>query len=129
MAPARSLMRVRIFWSLLGLTFADEIPALQQIVINGGSFYGGVASSPIDGGYLYFCPTGGPLYAYSYGLDGNGNPLFSLAGQIQTTPTNLACNGNPVITSLNGQAGTGVVSSSSFRVLKRTNMMALGLAV
>jgi hypothetical protein len=88
---------------------ADDQVALQQIPVSGGSFYGGVGSSPIDGGYLYFCPTGGPLYAYSYGLTGNGSPQFTLAGQIQTS-TALACNGNPVVTSLNGQSGTGVVS-------------------
>ncbi|KAE9372823.1 hypothetical protein N431DRAFT_339089, partial [Stipitochalara longipes BDJ] len=93
-----------------------RMAALQQITIAGGSFYGGVASSPIDGGYLYFCPTGGPLYAYSYGLDGNGNPKFTLAGQIQTSPSNLACNGNPTVTSLNGQSGTGVVWLSDVNV-------------
>ena len=100
------------FLNFISIRFTNQMIALQQIVIPGGSFYGGVASSPIDGGYLYFCPTGGPLYAYSYGLDGNGNPLFTVAGQIQGTTTNFACNGNPTVTSLNGQAGTGVVSSS-----------------
>ena len=89
------------------------VAALQQITIAGGSFYGGVASSPLDGGYLYFCPTGGPLYAYSYGLSSSGSPEFTLAGQIQLSPSNLACNGNPVVTSLNGEAGTGVVSRAS----------------
>ncbi|KAF8848127.1 hypothetical protein BDZ45DRAFT_754182 [Acephala macrosclerotiorum] len=79
---------------------------LQQIVISGGKFYGGVGSYPGEGGYLYFCPTGGPLYAYSYSLDRSGNPLFTLAGQ---GGSGLACTGNPTVTSLNGQAGTGVV--------------------
>jgi hypothetical protein len=111
--------------------YTDWETALQQITVSGGSFYGGVGSSPIDGGYLYFCPTGGPLYAYSYGLDGNGNPHFTPAGQIQTSPTTLACNGNPVVTSLNGQPGSGVVSrfSTISFVLNGTNLMLPGLAV
>jgi hypothetical protein len=94
--------------SLFSSGYANKEAALQQIPIAGGSFYGGVGSSPIDGGYLYFCPTGGSLYAYSYGLDGNGNPLFTLAGQVSGT-TPFACNSNPTVTSLNGLSGSGVV--------------------
>jgi hypothetical protein len=43
----------------------------------------------------------------------------------------LACNGNPVVTSLNGQPGSGVVSrfSTISFVLNGTNLMLPGLAV
>lgn len=85
---------------------ANKDATLQQIATSSGSFYGGVGSYPLEGGYLYFCPTGGPLFAYSYGLDSNGNPQFTLAG---TGPSGMSCIGNPTITSLNGKAGTGVV--------------------
>lgn len=78
---------------------------LQQIQLS-GKFYGGVGSYPGEGGYLYACPTGGPLYVYSYSLDRSGNPLFTLAGQ---GGSGLACTGNPTVTSLNGQPGSAVV--------------------
>ena len=84
--------------------------AIQQITVE-PSFFGGVASYPGEGGYLYFCPTSGTgLRAYSYGLDSAGMPLFTLAGR---GPSGGACNGNPTITSLNGQPGTAVVSPLS----------------
>jgi hypothetical protein len=90
-------------------TCADMEIALQQIgPLTSGSFYGGVASYPLEGGYLYFCPTGGPLYAYKYGLNQTtGRPQFSFAG---SGGTGLACNGNPTITSNNGKPGSAVVS-------------------
>lgn len=83
--------------------------ALQQIQTASGSFFGGIASYPLQGGYIYFCPTGGPLQAWSYGLNTtNGNPLFTLAGTAATT--GLACSGMPTVTSFNNQPGTAVVS-------------------
>lgn len=54
-----------------------------------------------------FCPTNGPLYAYSYKVDGNGNPSFVLAGQSDMV---FAGQTVPTVTSLNGKAGTGIVS-------------------
>ncbi|KAK3941806.1 hypothetical protein QBC46DRAFT_429062, partial [Diplogelasinospora grovesii] len=84
--------------------------SLQQIAISSASFFGGVGSYPLEGGYLYFCPSGGTnggiLYAYKFGLDANGNPVFTQAG---TGGSGFACNSNPTVTSFNGQPGTGVV--------------------
>ncbi|KUJ06410.1 uncharacterized protein LY89DRAFT_412163 [Mollisia scopiformis] len=65
----------------------------------------GVASYPAEGGYIYFAPSAGPLYAYSFGMCG-GVPCFTLAGQ---TAMIFAGRGAPTVTSLNGKAGSGIV--------------------
>jgi hypothetical protein len=80
---------------------------LQKIDYTSGSFFGGVASYPLEGGYIYFVPTSGSLVCYKFGLGSDGKPLFTLAG---TSAMTFAGKGVPTVTSYNGQAGTGIVS-------------------
>jgi hypothetical protein len=49
------------------------------------------------------------LYAYKMGLNSAGQPQFTLAGK---GTLQMAGEGVPTVTSLNGQAGTGIVSIS-----------------
>jgi hypothetical protein len=55
-----------------------------------------------------YIPTVNVMYAYKMGTDGSGNPVFTLAGKTAAT---FAGKGVPTVTSLNGQAGTGIVSN------------------
>ena len=48
------------------------------------------------------------MYAYKMGVDNTGRPLFTLAG---TSANTYAGHGVPTVTSLNGQPGTGIVST------------------
>lgn len=61
-----------------------------------------------------FCPTNGPLYAYSYSVDGNGNPSFAFAGKSDMV---FAGETVPTVTSLNGRIGTGIVRTLPSRML------------
>jgi hypothetical protein len=55
-----------------------------------------------------YVPTNDVLYAYKMGTDGSGKPTFTLAGK---SAAKFAGKGVPTITTLNGQAGTGIVSN------------------
>ncbi len=81
-----------------------------QTIVNSKGFYSGVGSYPLEGGYIYFNPTGDYLYAYSMGHDGSGLPYFTLAGKSAIT---YAGQGVPTVTSLNGQPGTAIASIMS----------------
>lgn len=78
---------------------------LQLIWPDGASFFSGVASYPLEGGYIYFVPTSDSIYAYKFGLK-DGRPWFTYAGKTEMT---FAGRGAPRVTSNNGQPGTGVV--------------------
>ncbi|KAK3325088.1 Cupredoxin [Apodospora peruviana] len=80
--------------------------AILQTIKLTGSFFGGIASYPLDGGYLYLVATQGPIYAYKFGRDGSGKPFFTQVGKTAQT---FAAQAIPVITTLNGAAGTGVL--------------------
>ena len=107
------------------LTYCDVGTAgadlIIQTITNQNGLRSGVGSYPLEGGYIYFTPahSGNPgdvLYAYKFGHDSAGNPQFSPAGKSSVTFAGLSV---PTVTSNNGQAGSGIVSSSS--LLANTN--------
>ncbi|KAJ9145434.1 WSC domain-containing protein [Pleurostoma richardsiae] len=77
-----------------------------QTITYGTSFFGGVGSYPLEGGYIYVVPTSDSLYAYKFGFDANGKPVFTQAGKTALT---FAGQCVPTVTSLNGKAGSGIV--------------------
>ncbi|KAK0630050.1 hypothetical protein B0T17DRAFT_208888 [Bombardia bombarda] len=79
--------------------------AVLQIIKPSRSYFGGTASYPLEGGYLYFITAPrGPLLSYRF--NAGGNEYFTLAGQ-----SDVVFNGKnaPIVTSLNGKPGTAVV--------------------
>lgn len=91
-----------------GANQGDNI--LQTITPPSGSaMFGTVASYPLEGGYIYVALSGAPVYAYALGFDSSGRPRFSYAGQTSAATTARAAVSAPVVTSLDGQAGTGVL--------------------
>lgn len=75
----------------------------------GSAMFGTVASYPLEGGYIYMALSGAPVYAYALGFDSSGRPRFSYAGQTSASTTARAAVSAPVVTSLGGQAGTGIL--------------------
>ncbi|KAI9790075.1 MAG: hypothetical protein M1816_005545 [Peltula sp. TS41687] len=81
-----------------------------QTLPSTGTVYGGSASYPLEGGYLYVMPQYcSPMIAYRFGRDSAGNPLFSKAGQTQDTSACRLGTGVPTITTYQGRAGTAIV--------------------
>ncbi|KAH8882217.1 WSC-domain-containing protein [Thozetella sp. PMI_491] len=85
---------------------AGGTDAILQTLTYSSTFYNGVGSYPLEGGYVYICPTSSVMYAYKLTFDSSGRPQLILAGQ---TAASFACSGTPTVTSLNGQVNTGVV--------------------
>ncbi|PMD59417.1 uncharacterized protein K444DRAFT_663834 [Hyaloscypha bicolor E] len=77
-----------------------------QTILAPGSMLSGVGSYPLEGGYIYFAPSGFSLFAYKFGTDNQGNPVFTQAGKSALT---FAGKTIPTITTLNGQPGTAIV--------------------
>ncbi|KAH0537068.1 hypothetical protein FGG08_006109 [Glutinoglossum americanum] len=80
-----------------------------QTIVSPGAIFGGPGSYPLEGGYLYFTPTGSPTLVYALGLDQNGGPLFSKVGQSPDNSAGRVGVGVPTITTNKGQPGTGIV--------------------
>lgn len=64
---------------------------------------------PLEGGYLYITPVGYPTLVYSLGHSSSGLPAFTLVSQTPDTSAARVGTGPATITSLNGQAGTGIL--------------------
>lgn len=89
-----------------------------QTLTSGGAVFAGPGSYPGEGGYIYFTPVGLPTYAFKFGRDNAGNPLFTPAGSTYRSyganpgPANSAGRvgpGIPTITTFKGQAGTALM--------------------
>jgi hypothetical protein len=76
---------------------------------SGGSVFGNVGSYPLEGGYIYISPVGSPTYVYSLGFDDSGRPAFTLVGQTDDSSPGAVGVGSATVTTLNGQAGTGIL--------------------
>ncbi len=79
-----------------------------------GGVWGKPGVWPGDGGYVYISSAQGGggtgrLEAYKYGLDGSGNPIFSLAGTTPKTDLFGFGSSSPVITSSGTVSGSAVV--------------------
>lgn len=80
-----------------------------QTIIANGAVFGGSGSYPLEGGYIYFTPTGSPTYCYKLGFDGSGRPLFTLVGQTKSIAAGRVGIGIPTVTTYKGQPGTGIL--------------------
>ena len=80
-----------------------------QTITTGKAIFGGAASYPLEGGYIYSTPVGYPTYVYKLGFSSSGIPIFSLAAQTPQLSAGRVGTGIPTITSNNGQAGTGIL--------------------
>ncbi|CZS88993.1 uncharacterized protein RCO7_04645 [Rhynchosporium graminicola] len=86
-----------------GKAGADNV--IQTINV-GKAVLGGCGSYPLEGGYIYINPSGMGLYAYKFGRDGTGKPVFTQAGVSERFFTSKSV---PTVTSNNGAPGSGIV--------------------
>jgi hypothetical protein len=75
----------------------------------GGSVFNNAGTYPLEGGYLYITPVGYPTLVYSLGFTSSGLPAFTLVAQTNESSAARVGTGPATITTLNGQAGTGIL--------------------
>ncbi|EKD14546.1 uncharacterized protein L3040_000069 [Drepanopeziza brunnea f. sp. 'multigermtubi'] len=80
-----------------------------QTITAQGTVFAGVGSYPLEGGYIYFTPTGGATVCYKMGLNNNGVPSFTLVGRTTGPAAGRVGVGIPTVTSFKGQVGTGIL--------------------
>ncbi|CAL3964329.1 unnamed protein product [Diplocarpon coronariae] len=80
-----------------------------QTIIAQGAVFAGVGSFPLEGGYIYFTPTGGATVCYKMGLSSDGVPSFTLVGKTTGPAAGRVGVGIPATTSFKGQVGTGIL--------------------
>ncbi|KAJ3065408.1 hypothetical protein HDU98_011220, partial [Podochytrium sp. JEL0797] len=78
-----------------------------QRITGPGVVFGQATAYPEEGGYFYFYPSANTIQAYKYNQDINGNPSFTYAGATDIVPAWFT--GSPVVSSLNGQPGSGIL--------------------
>ncbi|KUI55535.1 Putative fungistatic metabolite [Cytospora mali] len=76
---------------------------------SGAAMFSTVSCYPLEGGYIYITPSGAPIYAYALGYDSSGRPQFSYAGETAASTTGRVAISATVVTSLDGQEGTGIL--------------------
>ncbi|EPS39555.1 hypothetical protein H072_6644 [Dactylellina haptotyla CBS 200.50] len=82
---------------------------LQTLTPPGGSIFGGIASYPKEGGYIYAASPNYNTIVYSFGKDSSGRPVFTQVGATAEVNAQRVGVGIPTITSMNGQTGTGIL--------------------
>ncbi|CZS96609.1 related to beta-1,3 exoglucanase precursor [Rhynchosporium agropyri] len=80
-----------------------------QTISAGGTVFAGVGSYPLEGGFIYFTPTGGATACYKMGLDSNGAPSFTFVGRTNGPAAGRVGIGIPTTTTYKGQIGTGIL--------------------
>jgi hypothetical protein len=70
--------------------------------------YSGFALVELTDNLNSLCHTGDYLRAYELTYDGQGRPNFEF---VANSPSTMGCRGSPVVTSLNGEPGSAVVSN------------------
>jgi hypothetical protein len=74
-----------------------------------GAIFSNVGTYPLEGGFLYISPVGSPTFIYSLGADSNGRPAFTQVAQTNESSPGSVSVGPALVTTLNGQAGTGIL--------------------
>lgn len=71
--------------------------------------FGNPGTYPLEGGYLYITPVGGNTQVYSLGFTAAGLPQFTYVAQSPDTASGRVGTGPATVTTLGGQAGTGIL--------------------
>ena len=93
----------------MGANHLDAIPYVYQ---NENSVYAGAGVYPLEGGYIYINVIQYQTHVFKFSCDGNGNPVFTKVGDSPEKNAYILGVGHGTVTSLNGQAGTGLVWTS-----------------
>lgn len=91
---------------------ANHLDAVPQVTQNENSVYAGAGVYPLEGGYIYINVVQYQTHVFKFSCDGNGNPVFTKVGDSPEKNAYVLGVGHGTVTSLNGQAGTGLVWTS-----------------
>ncbi|KAK2626478.1 hypothetical protein QTJ16_003653 [Diplocarpon rosae] len=80
-----------------------------QTITAQGAVFAGIGSYPLEGGYIYFTPTGGATVCYKMGISSGMVPSFTLVGKTTGPAAGRVGVGIPATTSFKGQVGTGIL--------------------
>ncbi|KAI0572754.1 hypothetical protein Alg130_10364 [Pyrenophora tritici-repentis] len=81
---------------------------LQTIPLD-GEVFGGIASFPLEGGYIYVNPGNTGLSAYAFTQNSTSSSLFSFVGKASLVNGHWGGSGLPTVTSYKGKPGTGII--------------------
>jgi len=90
----------------MGENRKDKI--LQTISLEGPVF-ASAGTYPHDGGYVYISPVGRQTVAFKFGINSNGDPVFTQAGKTAETAAGRQGVGHTTVTSMNGAPGSGIL--------------------
>ena len=90
----------------MGENRKDKI--LQTIALEGPVF-ASAGTYPHDGGYVYISPVGRQTVAFKFGINSNGDPVFTQAGKTTETTAGRQGVGHTTVTSMNGEPGSGIL--------------------
>ena len=88
---------------------ANKLDAVPQVFQNENSVYAGAGVYPLEGGYIYINVIQYPTHAFKFSCDSNGNPQFTKVADTLAKNAYVLGTGHGTTTSLNGQAGTGLL--------------------
>ena len=88
---------------------ANHLDAVPQVTQNENSVYAGAGVYPLEGGYVYINVIQYPTHVFKFSCDVNGNPVFTHVADTPEKAAYVLGVGHGTTTSLNGQAGTGLV--------------------
>ena len=91
---------------------ANHLDAVPQVTQNENSVYAGAGVYPLEGGYIYINVIQYQTHVFKFSCDGNGNPAFTKVGDSPEKNAYVLGVGHGTVTSLNGQAGSGLVWTS-----------------
>ncbi|MCJ1369596.1 hypothetical protein MMC20_000808 [Loxospora ochrophaea] len=86
--------------------------AALQVIQNENSVYAGAGVYPLEGGYIYINVIQYPTHVFKFSCDQNGNPALTKVADSPTDNAYVLGVGHGTTSSLNGQAGTGLVWTS-----------------
>jgi len=88
---------------------ANHLDAVPQVTQNENSVYAGAGVYPLEGGYVYINVIQYPTHVFKFSCDTNGNPVFTHVADTPEKAAYILGVGHGTTTSLNGQAGTGLL--------------------
>lgn len=87
----------------------NKLDAVPQVLQNENSVYAGAGVYPLEGGYIYVNVIQYPTHVFKFSCDASGNPSFIRIADSPEKNAYVLGVGHGTTTSLNGQAGTGLL--------------------
>ncbi|KAI9839084.1 MAG: hypothetical protein M1837_002261, partial [Sclerophora amabilis] len=87
----------------------NKLDAVPQVYQNENSVYAGAGVYPLEGGYIYINVIQYQTHVFKFSCSDSGNPVFTKVADSPEKNAYILGVGHGTVTSLDGQAGTGLV--------------------